>query len=263
MMAESYLQRAAWLINDPYSAKDQHMVGECQPRYPNDSGYASQPKTRNTIPNRDITPNDKVASSESPGASRAVSKLIDLLTSKLGTKVKLVPILNGNVDEPSRKTFDTVKPRFEKLLVKHILHLQRPGAIYRPMSTRLIMMGTSSEDATAHIVVLCQPEQKDAVQRFVRSPMIQDLFGKGDATVTPSKVAVLGQAPRQTMWKRNMMESMTRVTWKSNLTYVLIRSYENPNLRRPSCPGLSRHPPLLGPSSTLKARLNRAITTGH
>jgi hypothetical protein len=159
----------------------------------NDSGYGSQVSTGNTTPS--TAPGDTLPLPDHPGAPRTTSRA--KLASKLfGRKLKVSPMLNAKVDEPSRKAFEAIKPRFERLLVEHIRQTQKPGDQYKPMSTRLIMMGTSMDSASAHIVVLCQPEQKDTVQRFVKSCNIRQLCEGANPGVTPLKVAVLGQAPR-------------------------------------------------------------------
>ncbi len=187
----------AGMLMDPRSPESQDTATAHRSGQPNDSGYVSQAGTRNTTPNE--TPNttpcttpSKTALSEGSSTSRAASISFSFPALRFTKTEKLVPMLDKEVDEPSKVRFQAIKPRFEKLLLEHILNAQRPGTKYKPMATRIIMMGTSTKGPSAHIVVLCQPEQKDVVQRFLRDPIIQDLCDG----VPSLKIAVLGYAPR-------------------------------------------------------------------
>jgi len=176
----------------------------------NDSGYASQPGTGiiSRIVTPDTSPKDKHESQTEgrrPLSSSSSLPFSFTLPFKR-KKEKLVPMLDREVDELSKSRFQSIKPRFEKLLLENVLKAQKkPGTPYTPMATRIIMMGSMSAKSdninppSAYIVVLCRPEQKDVVQRFLRSSMVQDLCAAaaaGDDDTGPLKTAVLGYAPR-------------------------------------------------------------------
>ena len=69
------------------------------------------------------------------------------------------------------------------------------------MATRLMMMGTSREDAGTHIAVFCQPEQRDLIQRFVKSDDVKSMCQPSEPGVPSFKVAVIGNAPRLRLQK--------------------------------------------------------------
>lgn len=185
----SRLQLAQCSI-DTVSAVDLDPVKDGLLTEANDSGYVSRTGTGHT------TPNSKIVQPQTPPHSSGGPILFNLPTRGFRKRDKVVPFLDKEVDEPTKLRFQDVKPHFDKLLLEHVLQSSKPGTRYTPISTRLIMMGTRSENASAYIIVFCQPEQKDTIRRFVRGANIQTLCGVGDDGVPPLKIAVSDIAPR-------------------------------------------------------------------
>ncbi|KAI0535451.1 hypothetical protein GGR58DRAFT_441744 [Xylaria digitata] len=108
-------------------------------------------------------------------------------------KVSVIDIPTGQV---TIDCFREIQPYFEKLLLEELRARQVPGTRYKPISTRLAMMGTSESDARPHIVVLCQPEHKRWVQNFVKKEIIVDICRPQGQGVPAFEIIVLGIAPR-------------------------------------------------------------------
>ncbi|KAI0894143.1 hypothetical protein F4806DRAFT_132327 [Annulohypoxylon nitens] len=106
------------------------------------------------------------------------------------------PLFNVNVDEATEERFKIVQGHFEKLLLEYVREHQPVGAKYKPMSTRLIMIGTSSSDAVPHLVVFCQPKQKRLVEQFATSHIIKDICQPPDPGVPSFKIKVIGKGPK-------------------------------------------------------------------
>lgn len=140
-----------------------------------DSGYSSQSTTPSNY-------------------SSAGGKNNNLFSSILFPQKK--PLFNVNVDEATEERFKIVQAHFEKLLLEYVREHQTVGAKYKPMSTRLIMIGTSSSDAVPHLVVFCQPKQKRLVEQFATSHIIKDICQPQDPGVPSFKIKVIGKGPK-------------------------------------------------------------------
>jgi len=133
-------------------------------------------------------------------------------------KEKIAPILGEEIDEPTREKFNAIKPRFERLLLEHVRTWQRPGTEHQPMSTRPMMMGTSKEDASPHIVIFCQSEQKSLIRRFVKQDIVQALFETGNIGERPFRVVVVGNAPRLRFTVQVLADTPGRAPHRSSPT---------------------------------------------
>ncbi|KAH8898846.1 hypothetical protein GQ53DRAFT_836861 [Thozetella sp. PMI_491] len=159
-----------------------------------DSGYSSQSASTNGTPN--TTPNSKLPAAKKTSISRDSPIPFPLTGLRKQKAAAVAPILDKEIDEPTRRRFAAIQPSFERLLLEHMRSSKRPGATYKPMSTRLVMMGVPGQDPSPYIVVFCQPEQRDSVRRFAKQGIVKDLCGEGEAGVRPLKVTVIGTAPR-------------------------------------------------------------------
>jgi hypothetical protein len=115
--------------------------------------------------------------------------------SRTPSKEKILPFPTLEIDQPIKERFMSMQPRFERLLLEHVKANQRTGTEYKPMSTRLVMMGLSIETATAHIVVFCQPHQQRLIKRFLSTTLVKELCESSDPGVPSFKSLVVGQAP--------------------------------------------------------------------
>ncbi|KAI0545437.1 hypothetical protein F4679DRAFT_477928 [Xylaria curta] len=145
-----------------------------------DSGYSSL----------STTPSEK--SLEFNRAKCLPSGSIPLLFSKK----KKVFFPDKPTDQPTRDRFRAIQPSFEKLLLEEIRGHQKPGTRYKPISTRLAMMGISENNAQPHVTVFCQPEQKRLIQAFIKKDIIVDICRPKDLGTPAFEVAVFGNAPR-------------------------------------------------------------------
>ncbi|KAF2964478.1 hypothetical protein GQX73_g9090 [Xylaria multiplex] len=111
-------------------------------------------------------------------------------------KKKRLSVIDVPTGQVTIDAFREIQPYFEKLLLEELRARQMPGTRYKPISTRLAMMGTSESDARPHIVVLCQPEQKKWVQNFVKKEIIVDICRPQGLGVPVFEIIVFGIAPR-------------------------------------------------------------------
>ncbi|KAI0189563.1 hypothetical protein EV127DRAFT_105173 [Xylaria flabelliformis] len=151
-----------------------------------DSGYASL----------STTPSEK---SLDRSESIPRSPIISLLFSKK----KKVFFSDKPTDQPTRDRFRAIQPSFEKLLLEEIRGHQKPGTRYKPISTRLAMMGVSENDAQPHIAIFCQPEQKRLIQAFVKKDIVVDIYRPKGPSAPAFEVVVFGNAPRLRFSKSN------------------------------------------------------------
>ncbi|CAM1510077.1 Fc.00g004120.m01.CDS01 [Cosmosporella sp. VM-42] len=118
------------------------------------------------------------------------------LLSRSSKKKRKTPFLDLHIDQSVTERFIAIQPHFERLLLEHVRRTQKRGARYQPMSSRLMMMGSSREDAVAEIIVFCQPEQERSIKKFVKQQMIIDICKSSDPAQHSFKVSVIGNAPR-------------------------------------------------------------------
>ncbi|KAI0862225.1 hypothetical protein F4860DRAFT_133206 [Xylaria cubensis] len=119
------------------------------------------------------------------------------------SKKKKVFFSDKPTDQPTRDRFRAIQPSFEKLLLEEIRGHQKPGTRYKPISTRLAMMGMSENDAQPHIAIFCQPEQKRLIQAFIKKDIIVDIYRPKDLGAPAFEVVVFGNAPRLRFSKSN------------------------------------------------------------
>jgi len=175
----------------------------------NDSGYGSSSTTPNTTPSTTLPPNQK------PREFRGRLSPFAILR---GSKKKVVPIFDALIDECTRARFQTIQPHFEKLLLEHVQTGQKPGGRHTPMSTRIMMMGSSSSDATAHIVIFCRPEQKSLVQRFAKQDAVKNMCEPVDLGVPSFKIAVIDAAPRPCQGSNMQLEAVAEGATETPIT---------------------------------------------
>ncbi|RYC60051.1 hypothetical protein CHU98_g6171 [Xylaria longipes] len=119
------------------------------------------------------------------------------------TKKKVV-FIDKPTDQSTKTRFRAIQPSFEKLLLEEMRGHQKPGTRYKPISTRLAMMGTSENDAQPHIAVFCQPEQKRLIQAFVKKDIVVDIYRPKDLDAPSFEVIVFGNAPRLRLSESNI-----------------------------------------------------------
>ncbi|KAI0458939.1 hypothetical protein F5B21DRAFT_527756 [Xylaria acuta] len=119
-------------------------------------------------------------------------------------KKRKVSFIDKPIDQSTRDRFKAIQPSFEKLLLEEMRSHQKPGTRYKPISTRLAMMGTSESDAQPHIAILCQPEQKRLIQAFVKKDIVVDIYRPKDLRVPVFEVIVFGNAPRLRLSESNI-----------------------------------------------------------
>lgn len=174
-------------MTQPTTIISQSLSPEMNTEGPNDSGCNSQ----TTTPGGGNS-NDKNAQT---GHSQRLSSISFSLRLLLNRK-EFQHFPNIEISEASRRRFRVIQPHFEKLLLDHIRAKQRANEEYKPMSTRLMMMGYSQDAASAHIVVFCQSEQKAMVQKFVKNDCVKDLCETSDVGIPSFPVTVSDNAPR-------------------------------------------------------------------
>ncbi|KAI1744809.1 hypothetical protein F4680DRAFT_467114 [Xylaria scruposa] len=181
-LGEAVLSQDGKLLRSQKSARTQSRqpLVETPKKSFTDSGYSSL----------SATPSEK--SLEINRAKWLPTGAISLLFSKK----KKVFFPNKSTDQPTRDRFRAIQPSFEKLLLEEIRGHQKPGTRYKPISTRLAMMGISENDAQPHITIFCQPEQKRLIQAFVKKDIIVDICRPKDPGTPAFEVAVFGNAPR-------------------------------------------------------------------
>ncbi|KAI0474209.1 hypothetical protein F4859DRAFT_482265 [Xylaria cf. heliscus] len=177
-------------------------------------------------------------------------------------KKKKLVFIDKPTDQPTRDRFKTIQPYFEKLLLEEIRGHQKPGTKYKPISTRLAMMGTSENDAQPHIAILCQPEQKRLIQAFIKKDIVVDIYRPKDLGVPTFDVIVVGNAPRLRRSKSNI-EVVTDVenlpaTPRDTLCGIPI-SFQDPSgqRRNATCGGIIKVVTARGSIELL------GITAGH
>jgi hypothetical protein len=109
---------------------------------------------------------------------------------------KHVTISQEKPDEAMKTRFATIQPSLEKLLLNRILASQKAGTKYKPIATRLIMMGEPGQKPSPHIVIFCQPEQKDIIQRLAKSEIIKDLCRPTEIGGSCFQISITDNAPR-------------------------------------------------------------------
>jgi hypothetical protein len=90
--------------------------------------------------------------------------------------------------------FMAIRPQFERLLLEHVRKSQKKGQTHLPMSTRLVMMGSTKEDASPEIVILCHATQKSAIKKFAKKEIITSICQASDSEANPFGITVIGQA---------------------------------------------------------------------
>ncbi|KAH6962043.1 hypothetical protein BKA56DRAFT_736851 [Ilyonectria sp. MPI-CAGE-AT-0026] len=111
-------------------------------------------------------------------------------------KKKKIPFLDLPIDPSATKRFVGIQPHFEKLLLEHVSKSQKRGARLSPMSTRLLMIGQSKEDAVAEIVVFCRREQYLSIKRFAKQEMITEMCQPNIPGEQSFNITVIPEAPR-------------------------------------------------------------------
>ncbi|KAH8683965.1 hypothetical protein BGZ61DRAFT_534649 [Ilyonectria robusta] len=111
-------------------------------------------------------------------------------------KKKKIPFLDLPIDPSATKRFVGIQPHFEKLLLEHVSKSQKRGARLSPMSTRLLMIGQSKEDAVAEIVVFCRREQYLSIKRFAKQEMITEMCRPNIPGELSFNITVIPEAPR-------------------------------------------------------------------
>ncbi|XXH00873.1 hypothetical protein Hte_007224 [Hypoxylon texense] len=144
-----------------------------------DSGYSTQ----------STTPSRRVSEYTKPDWYRRNS-----ISSLFRTKKK-IKLIAKEVDVPTLERFKAIRPDFEEFLGRMRTH-QKPGTRYAPMSIRVVMMGTSEDDARPYIVIFCESSLKNLVQGFIKQDVIANLCQPGDLGVPSFEVVVHGNAPR-------------------------------------------------------------------
>ncbi|KAH7121744.1 hypothetical protein B0J13DRAFT_648496 [Dactylonectria estremocensis] len=64
------------------------------------------------------------------------------------------------------------------------------------MSTRLVMLGPSREEAMPDIVVFCHPEQHPSIKRFVKQRIVTEMCQSSNPGEPSFSVTIIGSAPR-------------------------------------------------------------------
>ncbi|KAK7430684.1 hypothetical protein QQZ08_002728 [Neonectria magnoliae] len=149
-----------------------------------DSGYASQGATPASHP---------------PVATPLVfgkfpSESIWPLSSRNEKKERIV-FSDLAVDKATTDRFTAIRPHFEKLLLEYVRKGQKRGASFTPISTRLLMIGSSKEDAVAEIAVFCHPDQRKRLKKFAKLRGVTDLCQPDDPGEKTFRITVFGNAP--------------------------------------------------------------------
>ncbi|KAI1460088.1 hypothetical protein F4805DRAFT_15044 [Annulohypoxylon moriforme] len=163
----------------------------------NDSGYSSQSTASSgySLAEKENTNHETpILSSLQPGDGK--SKTSRTPSINLFDFARKKQIFQVDVDDDTNERFKFVQTHFEKLLLEHVRAHQTAGTRYKPMSTRLVMIGCSRDDASPHIVVFCQPGQKRLVKQFATNPMIKDICQPSDSGIPSFKIKVIGNAPQ-------------------------------------------------------------------
>lgn len=155
--------------------------------YGTDSGYATREGSR-------VSDTNTPAPSDS-GKSLGGSVSFLSLGKKLERKKK-IPFPDLPIDPSATKRFVAIQPHFEKLLLEHVSKSQKRGARLSPMSTRLLMIGQSKEDAVAEIVIFCQREQHPSMKQFAKQETITKMCQSNIPGEQSFKIAVIPEAPR-------------------------------------------------------------------
>lgn len=166
-----------------------------------DSGYGSTSTTPSTTPNQKLLPGQK--------GRNFLRGVPTLFSRRNDSNKRKTPFFNLELDSMARDRFKTIQPHFERLLRQHVETSQKPGAYCAPMACRIVMMGTSTADATPHIVVFCTPEHKSLVKRFAKQDTVKDLCQPTDLGIPAFKVAVIDRAPRPRLNSEVIAESWT------------------------------------------------------
>ncbi|KAK3377595.1 hypothetical protein B0H63DRAFT_398619 [Podospora didyma] len=89
--------------------------------------------------------------------------------------------------------FTSVQMQIEQPLLRYISRF--PGKKYRPIALRLMVLGTSEDDAKPHIVVLCLAAQARRVRKFFDKDAVRALYQPEDDTLPSFKIHVYGRPP--------------------------------------------------------------------
>lgn len=100
------------------------------------------------------------------------------------------------VDENTRSRFDHVHSQLEKPLLAYIRR-KLPEKKYRPISLRLMVLGTSEDDAKPCIVAFCPELQSKKVRKFFDKDSVKKLCQPEDGTL-PSFEAFVSRQPPNT-----------------------------------------------------------------
>lgn len=146
----------------------------------NDSGYVSQTQSP-----------DGKAQEEGRSAYRGSPIPFPLNLIK-----KKSSLFNIDIDERTRSRFKAIQPNLENLLLSHVRASLAAGTDYRPISMRLVMMGTSKDDAKPCIIVFCRPAVKKLIKGFMRGKIVSDICCPEEIGIPHFQISVLGNAPR-------------------------------------------------------------------
>lgn len=100
------------------------------------------------------------------------------------------------VDDDARQAYTRIQPHFERQLRDYILANPKRGETCYPLWIRLMMVGTSVDDADVHIVVFCKPKYKTVVRRFFEQEHVTELCNTSGPRSETFKLHVEGSAPR-------------------------------------------------------------------
>ncbi|KAI1478384.1 hypothetical protein F4774DRAFT_385711 [Daldinia eschscholtzii] len=116
---------------------------------------------------------------------------MDFLPSK-----KVVSRQDIIIDDNMINKLKPARDYIETLLLKELnRRYAKTGRPYKPISTRLAMMGTSKNDARLHILIFCRRELQKGVQRLVKKHNIRDSYTANDAAIPTFEITVHGLEP--------------------------------------------------------------------
>lgn len=97
---------------------------------------------------------------------------------------------NKHVEKEVKDRYDGISERLEITLVKY---MHKSPQDFNPTALRLMVLGTTEEDAKPWIVVLCPAHRVRRVQRFFDKPLARDLCQPKDPDIPCFEIAIFGQ----------------------------------------------------------------------
>ncbi|KAK6948584.1 hypothetical protein Daesc_010354 [Daldinia eschscholtzii] len=148
---------------------------------------------------------------------------MDLLPSK-----KVVSRQDVIIDDNMIKKLKPARDYIETLLLKELnRRYAKTGRPYKPISTRLAMMGTSKNDARLHILIFCRRELQKGVQRLVKKHDIRDSYTANDAAMPTFEITVHGLEPHMCSLAIEVISS-SEVLRRANRAARLMRIFPPP-----------------------------------